>query len=98
MVILSSVTVFSVVYSHRQADTQRCTVNWTHQRDEVGEGHLDVDLCDVPALLHGPDVLVVALHQVPEELVLQVHCGRCRRAEFQSYRVTMKEVNGFNEV
>ena len=43
-----------------------------HQRDEVGEGHLDVDLGDVPALLHGPDVLVVALHQVPEELVLQV--------------------------
>ena len=86
MVILSStVTVFSIVYSHRQTDTQRCTVNWTHQRDEIGEGHLDVDLCDVPALLHGPNVFVVALHQVPKELVLQVHCRCCRRAKFESY-------------
>lgn len=40
--------------------------NFTHQGDEVGERHLDVDLRDVPILLHGPNVLIVAFHQVLE--------------------------------
>ena len=88
MVILSSTVVY-----HRHTEVYR--EPRAHQRDEVGEGHLDVDLGDVPALLHGPDVLVVALHQVPKELVLQVHCRCCRRAKFESYGES--GVDGFNE-
>lgn len=47
-------------------------LNLTYQRDEVGERHLDVYLSDVTTLLHGPDVLVVAFHQILEKLPFKV--------------------------
>lgn len=50
--------------------------NCGYQRDEVGQGHLDVDLSDVATPLHWSYVLVVSLHQILEELPFKVSC-RC---------------------
>ena len=54
-------------------------LNVSHQRDEVGERHLDVDLSDVSTVLHGANVLVVALHQILEKFAFEVDCWRCKR-------------------
>lgn len=54
-------------------------LNLTYQRDEVGECHLDVYLSDVTTPLHGPDVLVVALHQILEKLTFKVDCWCCAK-------------------
>ena len=48
--------------------TQACA----HQGDEVGEGELQADVDHVQIVLGGPQVGVVALHQVPEQTLLLV--------------------------
>lgn len=48
----------------------------SYQRDEVGQGHLNVHLSDVATPLHGSYVLVVSGHQIFEELSFEVYC-RC---------------------
>lgn len=57
-------------YTHIQAGTHMLTdthqehCECSHQRDEIGESHLEFHVCDVIILLCRSDVPVVALHQV----------------------------------
>ena len=72
-------------------------MNITHQGDEVGERHLDVDRSDVPALLRGPNVLVVAPHQILDKFSFEVD-GRCCRETTQTGGVRDLKWNSISTV
>lgn len=64
------------------------------QRDEVGEGQLDLDLHLVYRVDHGSNVLVVVFEQVPDQLglLIPLHCTK-RGRKTNCFLFSLFEVN-----